>query len=317
MSPDERVDARDALRILEGSGLSLTEAARRSVQAVGVSQATFLEDAIDSYVRRLLRMNRRKATVNYYDDVLRIFSRAFPGRTLDDFERVKLKAWFEGQPLAPATVRSYYRAVRVLFRWAVRQDPPLVALDPTEGLVLELDEPDRAVGFLSVEDCRSIMDGAGRYRSALALMLFAGVRPEEVAGRGKSFLDWSHVDCVGRVVRVPSEIAKTRRPRVLEGLPDALWAWLQPKDKGPVCPGHSRQAIRVAKIAANFGTERPWPKDGLRHTFATYHVAAFSDVGKTILLLGHEGAPAMFWNHYRGLATAGAAAEFWALRPQS
>jgi integrase len=160
------------------------------------------------------------------------------------------------------------------------------------------------------------MAGAGKYRSALAVMLFAGVRPDEVASQHKPALLWRHVNAAERMIRIPAEIAKTGRPRIMEGLPDAVWAWLKPAGEDqPVCPARSLQAVRLAQSLGGYGKKRRWPHDALRHTFATYHVAAFANPGQTAMLMGHEGNPTMLHRHYRGLATKAEAERFWALRP--
>ena len=41
----------------------------------------------------------------------------------------------------------------------------------------------------------------------------------------------------------------------------------------------------------------------MRHTFASHHLAAFQDAGKTAFQLGHKGDPAMLFSHYRNIVT--------------
>jgi integrase len=168
---------------------------------------------------------------------------------------------------------------------------------------------------LPVDECQKILAGAGRYRSALALALFAGLRPDEIAGRGKPWMRWEHVDITERIVRVPAEIAKTRTARILEQLPAALWTWLQP-GQGDISPGRSRQIAHLCARLAGYGPGRPWTHDALRHTFATYAVAETADPGRVALWLGHEGNPTMLYRHYRGLTKKTEADKFWALRPK-
>ena len=158
------------------------------------------------------------------------------------------------------------------------------------------------------------MEETYQITSAIALALFAGVRPEELAGRGKPRLTWAAVNVSERIVRIPGGIAKTGQPRVLEGLPDALWAWLGSPGKpgDPISPGLSREIGRKGREI--LGLDK-WPQDASRHTFATYHVAAFNDPGLTSILLGHEGNPSLLHRHYRGITTQAEAISFWALRP--
>lgn len=51
----------------------------------------------------------------------------------------------------------------------------------------------------------------------------------------------------------------------------------------------------------------------VRHSFVSYHLAAFGSASKTANEAGHSEA--MLFRHYRELVTPAAAGEFWALRP--
>jgi hypothetical protein len=57
----------------------------------------------------------------------------------------------------------------------------------------------------------------------------------------------------------------------------------------------------------------PWPANVTRHSFVSYHLAAFENAGKTALEAGHSEA--MLFAHYRAVVTETTALEFWALRP--
>jgi hypothetical protein len=58
----------------------------------------------------------------------------------------------------------------------------------------------------------------------------------------------------------------------------------------------------------------PWLPNGLRHSFATYHIALYEDAGKTALALGHTD-PALTFRHYRALRTKEEAEAYFAIRP--
>ena len=45
-----------------------------------------------------------------------------------------------------------------------------------------------------------------------------------------------------------------------------------------------------------------WPHNGLRHSFASYHLAGFGDAMKTATLLGHKD-PSVVHNHCKALVT--------------
>lgn len=318
LNSEQKADAREALRILHGTGISLEAAARKAVAGVRALKRIQVSDAAASFVLSRIRSGCRRGTSDWYEDKLRLFVARFGDAKLDEISRSEIEAWLDGRAVSDVTRAGNARAIRALWRWAQRSDPPMVGADVTIGLATTARSRGGEIKFLPVNECRAIMEGAGKYRSALALMLFAGIRPQEVAGHHKVAMTWENVNTADKIVRVPAGISKIGRTRSLEGLPETLWAWLEPKAlRDDVCPAKSREAVSLASRLAGYGPDRPWPQDALRHTFASYHVAAFSDPGKTALLLGHEGNPTMLYRHYRGLATKAEAEKFWALRPSA
>ncbi len=58
-----------------------------------------------------------------------------------------------------------------------------------------------------------------------------------------------------------------------------------------------------------------WLRDGLRHTFATYHLAYHRDPGRTAFEMGHRGNADLVFEHYRQLAKRSDATLFWKIMP--
>lgn len=56
-----------------------------------------------------------------------------------------------------------------------------------------------------------------------------------------------------------------------------------------------------------------WPHNVTRHTFCSYHLAAFGSAAQTALEAGHSEA--ILFTHYRELVTPEAASKFWSIRP--
>lgn len=310
LSPAQRSDAREALLLLDGTGLSLTESARRALQGRRALHRVSVAKAVSEFLRT--RLSLRSRTADWYEYALAPLLTEFGERKIDDVDRPSLVAWLK--TIDSTTKRhGVTRAVRALFRWGMAREPQIVAVDPTIGLPSSSTGNGGDAEFLTVAEVGKILAGAGQYRNALALLLFAGVRPGELAGAGKPRLLWQHVRVAENMIRIPADIAKSGHPRIIEGLPDALWHWLKPgKDNEPISPGRTRQALQRAKKAI---APREWPHDATRHTFATYALALLNDAGKVSHWLGHEGKPTMLHRHYRGLTTKAEAEKFFALRP--
>jgi integrase len=320
LSPEQAADARAALAILDGSGLSLTDAARMA-KGGGARidfEAVTVSEGCDRFLVRCLNRveqgSMRRGTYRFYEDALSLFAATYRDKPLGSFTRPELRKHFESLPVSPSRQHGRWRAVRAMFRFGLRQEPRWFANDPTEGLELESQPSRKTIEFLSVEQAAKIMAQCTRYRAALALVLFGGVRIEEVAGRdGKPWLRWRHIDLEERQIRIPAEIAKTGRPRIQEDLPENLWAWLEADAGKPdenISPA-SAHSISVAAKSA-LGT---WRQNYHRHSFATYHLAGFGDAGKTSMLLGHEGKPALLFTCYRGLATRSESRNYFAIIP--
>lgn len=313
LTPEQRHDARAALRILDGTGITLESAAQRAVAGHRAVKRVKISEGVNDFVRSRLQESARAATVQWYESKLAMFDAQFGKQPFDDVTRKALSDWLNGLPFSDGTKAGIARAIRALWRWALRNDPPLAGQDATLGLRTTTAPNNGEAEFFTVEEVRAIMAGAGAYQNALAMLLFSGIRPEELAGQNKSRLLWRHVNIAEKLIRIPAEISKTGRPRVIDGLPDTLWTWLRPcNDSDPISPGMSRQSTKRAFAAIK---RKHWPHDGTRHTFATYALAFTQDAGRVAHWLGHEGNPTMLHRHYRGLATKAEAERFFALKP--
>jgi integrase len=309
LSPTDRADARAALALLSGSGLTLEAAARVALEGKSAIRRITVGTAADLFLREKLK--RRGATVGFYESKLRGICDVFGEKLMDEVSRADFRAWAAALEVAETTRAGYVRAARALWRWAAAQEPPLAGPAPTTGMVASVSS-DSTPRWLSVPQVRQLLADDSPWRPALALMLFAGVRVEEVAGTGKPPMTWRCVDRKARSIRVPAECAKvTGRARLVQGLPPAVWAWLKPgKDEEPICPGQAVNAIKWARRRVP-----GYPKNALRHTFATYAVALTGQPDQVAGWLGHEGGPRLVHSTYAGLARKAEAQEFFALRP--
>jgi len=106
--------------------------------------------------------------------------------------------------------------------------------------------------------------------------------------------------------------AKSARRRLVPLLPN-LAAWLRPYNgmSGAVVPIGARKKLdRVREVA---GLTR-WPKNGLRHSYASYRLAATNNAPVVASELGHS-TPAMLYAHYRELVLPDEAERYWKIVP--
>ncbi|HIX19912.1 MAG TPA: site-specific integrase [Candidatus Akkermansia intestinigallinarum] len=184
--------------------------------------------------------------------------------------------------------------------------------NPVEQLTY-LYAPEQSIRALSILEVRRLLTAAQSPKhspcaAALGLMLWAGLRPTEVAR-----LRWGDIRLRERVIMVSPLQAKTatRRQVIMRRV---LFCWLlriapfRPAG-APVIPLGWEKRWRALRLAAGF---KQWPADVLRHTFASYHLKYFRDVAGLQIDMGHSSLHLLL-TRYLGMdnITAQNASEYW------
>ena len=145
---------------------------------------------------------------------------------------------------------------------------------------------------------------------ALAIMVFAGVRPKEMER-----LQWDAIHFDYEVVTIGTGVAKTRSKRNIH-MEANLREWLElvPEDqrKGSITPPNWKEKIKAIRHIAKFSHLQ----DVLRHSFASYHLAANADLNALQEAMGHSTSE-MILKHYRAIVKKQDAVKFWSIRPDS
>jgi integrase len=164
--------------------------------------------------------------------------------------------------------------------------------------------------ILTVEQATRLLAAAdAQIVPYLAVGLFVGLRRAELER-----LDWAQVNFERGFIEVTAKNAKSRQRRIVTMQPN-LSSWLLPHRKlsSNVAPELGfRELFEAARKAAGI---EPWPRNALRHSFASYHLAHFNNAARTSLELGHRSS-GMLFAHYRELVMPGEAARYWAIVPQ-
>jgi len=141
----------------------------------------------------------------------------------------------------------------------------------------------------------------------LALGAFAGLRDAEIKR-----LDWAEVDRARKHIEITAVKAKSAKRRIVP-IQANLAAWLRPYSEkmGRVVPDRYRGKIERLRKAA--GLTR-WPNNGLRHSFASYRLAAIHDAPRVASELGHT-SPQMLYSTYREVVIPEEAERYWKITP--
>ena len=164
----------------------------------------------------------------------------------------------------------------------------------SENPVAQVERPqvvEKPIAILEPEEITTLLRTAAEYEGgkclpAVGMMLYAGIRPHEVAR-----LRWEQVNLRERSICILPRHSKTGGARLVTIHPP-LAAILQQHRQAPeqrICPAqwplHWRQVRRQA------GWQRrshPWTPDVLRHTFASYHLGHFRSYAELQLEMGHR-----------------------------
>jgi integrase len=259
-----------------------------------------LADAVNQLLVAKARAGRGDRYLRQLRCSLAAFVRGRGRRPLEAITAGEIESWLMARDLAARTRANTLKDLRLLFAWAQRRG--YVRTNPALGVELPQPPPAGAPGIHSPDEVRRVLEVARRHDPQvcrlLAVRYFAGVRSAEA-------LRLREHDFRPGLLEVPAAKAKTRARRLVTIQP-ALAAWLALGETlGPMRVDRVRQVVRAAGVL--------WPHNVTRHTFCSYHLAAFGSAAGTALEAGHSEA--MLFRHYRALATPTEAAAFWAIQP--
>ena len=286
-----------------GSGprpLSLSSPHTRA-RGPAASDLTLLE-AVNEFLLAKARAGRSDRYLRQLRVSLKSFALGRGRAPLAGLERIDVQRWLDAQVWSPVTAKGYSGDVRTLFNFAVRRGylerNPALAVETPATLSLAriaVHQPDQAAAVLATAR-RADLDACRH----LAVRYFSGIRTSEAHLLREPDLRISQ-----GLIEVPAVKSKTRRRRLVTIQPN-LAAWLAlGGELRPIGPMTIRRIIRLARVS--------WPPNVTRHSFVSYHLAAFENAGKTALEAGHSEQ--MLFTHYRALVTPEAAAAYWAILP--
>jgi len=288
-----------------------------------------INDAVEFFVDHLERVRRCKTTVTelaaevieakrrdgrsdaYVSDLRKRLSRFcqdFGDRPIASVTIEETDNWLRDLPLSPKSRANYRANVGVVFSYAKQRR--MVDVNPVE-FTAKPKLPDNPPEIFTVDELRALLETARRTEPDVVPMLaigaFAGLRDAEIRR-----LEWSEVRLDRQFIEVKSKKAKSAKRRIVSMQPN-LVAWLRPYSSkhGKVVPTAARGKIERVRKVANLTR---WPNNGLRHSFASYRLAATHDAPRTSSELGHT-SPQMLFNTYREVVTPDEAARYWEIVP--
>ncbi len=304
-----RVEAQECIKRLEKAGATLTMATDFYLQyAVPAGGKKTVEQAANEYLDEKLRNNADPNYIKNQRTALRVFWREFPERTVNSIFRKDIEGWLAEKNWQPLNRRNYIRDLSMFFEYAVGKE-----LCPTNP-VSKIPRPTvrtKTPPIFTVEQAKRLLEVADKHSElemlpVVALGLFAGLRICELLR-----LEWTAVKMEdGHIVLGPEVVKRITLPRNVDILP-VLAAWLRPhlKESGPIVPtGFRRRRNELCDLMEL----DDWPDNGLRHSFASYHLAKFDSAPLTQLQMGQQ-TPSVLFKHYRQVVSRKDAERYWSL----
>lgn len=305
-----RIEAVECAARLAAVGTSLTEATDFFIlHARPDAGAKSVTEVVATWLREKERAGRRPEYLRVQKHVFGNFAATFGPREIHTISNQEISDWMNSHPWKLRTRENYRRNLSNLFGFAIRHHHCATnPLSRIERATLD----DTPPGILTVPEATRLLSTAitwsgGVLLPYVAIGLFAGLRASELAG-----LEWSDISLEERTIEVRAHVAKSRARRIVS-ISHSLAAWLGPylQASGPITPPFFKRLWKNLRKEAGFPV---WPKNALRHSFASYHVAFHHDAPRTSLEMGHDN-PNQLFQSYRELVKPTDAERYWQIEP--
>jgi integrase len=306
-----RVDALRARQLLSPYGKTLVDAARFLVTHLEINQKSITVLALtDEYLANQKRLGRSYRHLLDMRSRLGRFAQSFGQRPVKTITTAEIEQWlYSLEGLGPVSINCFIVRVGVLFNYGIKRG--YLEKNPLGGID-RFKEIDKPVEIFTVQQMTALLNAApAQLLPVLAIGAFAGLRTAELLR-----LHWSEVGMAGGYVRVPATKAKSARRRLISIQPN-LKDWLgicRTALSGPIWPKSPAQFhADVHTLCRRAGLK--WVDNGLRHSFASYRLAAGAEINQVALDMGHTSTALLFSN-YREITTPEEAARYWAIGPK-
>lgn len=252
------------------------------------------------------------------------FLQELGGKIVSEIQHTQIKAILSTFSTTRQRANAY-RTIRPAFTMAVTEN---YAAENVFDRIKVPKHVSRAPEALEVDELKAVFNACADYTDradlikdyrvdatdtahVFALMAFAGIRPEEITR-----LQWEAIHLDEDCIIIAGDVAKTRSHRIIPveaNLADWLITVPESERTGSVTPPNWAKKYQVVRKVSRIGKRQ---QDILRHTFASAHLAAYSDFNTLQAAMGH-GTTEMILKHYRALMKKPEAVKFWSIRPTS
>ncbi len=316
---NNKIEEVTAMQVLRNTGINVLEAAMLAKEALMAAHGS-LRLAHECIMLGKKEIERRRKTVSFgraaeaaleeraerrertVRDFRYIVSRLM--KKVEGLSKKRVRAvrseecaeWIRQAFDTPSQRRKARAALSGVFSTAVRRG--WCAENPVQRVPMPRVVEQR-IRILTQNEIERLLDVAKSYCGgiclpAVAIMLYAGVRPSEVAR-----LTWGQVHEEAGVISILPEHSKTGGGRQVTIRPplETVLAGMRrdhaPSPRQRICPPNWIRHWAALRQAAGWSGKRgesptAWQPDVLRHTFATHHLATFRNYAELQVEMGHR-----------------------------
>ena len=243
----------------------------------------------------------RPESLKSYRSTYNQFGAKFDNDNLDGITAEQVANWLDGQHYSGVRFNRALADLTTLRNWAESKGYSVGRHDPFAGNERRLlDQAD--VSILTVEQAADYLAEAVEVPECgpvTVLVMLCGLRVSEALQTRPQ-----DIDLDDGIVTVRGQASKLRARRICTLQPSAIH-WLRlALEKGGLLP-LSQSVYDKARRASL----KAIPANSLRHSFCSYHLAHFNNIGQTAEEAGNS--PEMIAKHYKELVRPKAAAKFW------
>ena len=217
-----------------------------------------------------------------------------------------VNSWVKSLPFTTRGKFNAFAACHTFYAWPLMRD--IVSINPFRDPPPKKEKGHR-LDILTPEEMKIIlsMNLPDFFKAWIVAGGFAGIRSVEISRISYESIDWKHKEIV--IKKEQSKQGKAARPRSIT-ITDAFERNM-PKGKGMLSSGHTRHIYTATlhRVTTAIGREK-WPKNALRHSFASYHLAQSQDASKTAYQMGHVSAQEVYQDYANAVSRADAEAWF-------
>jgi integrase len=306
-----RIMALDSAEKLKPFGKTIIDAANFYVKFLRDAERSIsVSNLIEEYLAGQKRLKRSETHVSDLNQRLGRFKETFGNQPIRTITTVEIESWLHRLKLSPQSINNFRARLAALFGYAEKRGyvdkNPVSVIDKIKLVDAppEILRPDQLQKAL--EACTADL------LPCIALGAFAGLRTAELLR-----LEWHDIDLKRGFINVAASKSKTAKRRLIKIAPN-LADWLRPysQKKGMLYPYSHRWYHLNVDLLKKPAELSEWPNNGLRHSFASYHLAQHQNAPQLALDMGHT-TPRMIFDSYREVVTPEEAEKYWSIRPKA